>query len=1107
VKAPQKFTPKPPSVASTIQATTRRAVAGSVLGEDAMRFLGTERTDSVAYVHLETPNELYNRIRHDPHFKLPHLKDPTVQATTSMVPALSIREKATQLLESLERTPPDDDNGPVSDSQNQEHYTLHSLSLAFGGVREENLKDTVKRSNELLEEQKNLTKVLSTLAGDMNVECRERGALLAKVCSILKDTSEEFADLVSYCDTVCTEAREQRDAANRAKLEVEKAKEELRRSSHDFAITEADLRSEVNMVNHQLRNLQVELERERGRALGLEEELEEKNELVAELEEAAENDHNRETIDRACSPMMPLMLFATELAGAEDSPAASGKRASASTIEDNERRGSSSKRRSSFTSAAPEGSGDEDVRLEKDRRSIQDSPSASAVPTPRVVVEGRKTSVPIKRSSKDDGKGSMGSLSASNSRESLGGAAAASPGKRGKNTRSRTSMENDGMRKVAEYNLSQSPVTTSFPALVPFLTFRDLDADWEDSNRESLAAAKSHLESHLGVCQANFADEQSKTARTQAAVEIFLQRLLAWVRRLHSKLDALDSTLVGPGIEALDVICRTLRWLATRASYQWAEGSSLEPVLDSAEKEIYRALDTTVIDPNLETRQVITTLKNRIQELESSAEIAVKEQQEKQGAVGQLADKKKEHVAIQCDIIQQHSVGRSETEELAKRSEMQTARRKQQAETESASQKAPVAAEAPWKVGSAVDAYLEKVSTTELLTSPLVQEIDFTCVPTHPRKRMVGPLGYEVPKDKLLPAKQMMPMIEEVYDFVFDRNFRDLKSGKSVTPIYVSLQEVMRRTFGVRSVIMGKTWLLVESWRALQDKATELFVDFVIERRASDELHFFLYLRAVLREARMKDTMPRPKAEELFNNIFGDMPDSLAGVQIELAKAPGEDFVAVIDVLLVGLEGWRLLNLLGGPTKAYALRVFMLCDKNSRLALDAAELYDAGCMVGIPRADGLVRATFDEALYDATQEYTSLPDFLSAVSEAPALEPVPTEPAVGSSEHYIQACSAMFDTLSGPVSHYMATLLHSDEPKDMLFYQKLKALLYTFQAARDANQADAAVQSLRVLVQLLYAHAVDFDNDHRKSSPQDIESDLKVLYNLLERAWTRARGG
>ena len=35
----------------------------------------------------------------------------------------------------------------------------------------------------------------------------------------------------------------------------------------------------------------------------------------------------------------------------------------------------------------------------------------------------------------------------------------------------------------------------------------------------------------------------------------------------------------------------------------------------------------------------------------------MKEQQEKQGAVGQLADKKKEHVAIQCDIIQQHSVG------------------------------------------------------------------------------------------------------------------------------------------------------------------------------------------------------------------------------------------------------------------------------------------------------------------------------------------------------------------------------------------------------------------------------------------------------------------
>merc|ERR1719454_1633848 len=133
----------------------------------------------------------------------------------------------------------------------------------------------------------------------MNVECRERGALLAKVCSTLKDTSAEFAELVSYCDTVCTEAREQRDAANRAKLEVEKAKEDLRRSSHDFAITEADLRSEVNMVNHQLRNLQVELERERARVAALEEEVEEQKELVVELEEQAENEI-KATMDRAC---------------------------------------------------------------------------------------------------------------------------------------------------------------------------------------------------------------------------------------------------------------------------------------------------------------------------------------------------------------------------------------------------------------------------------------------------------------------------------------------------------------------------------------------------------------------------------------------------------------------------------------------------------------------------------------------------------------------------------------------------------------------------------------------------------------------------------------
>jgi hypothetical protein len=696
------------------------------------------------------------------------------------------------------------------------------------------------------------------------------------------------------------------------------------------------------------------------------------------------------------------------------------------------------------------------------------------------------------------------------SRESLAsGDHAAAGAKKSKTGRSMATVEDDGLRDVRKYKLSESPVTTSFPALVPFLTFRDLDADWDDANRETLASTKSHLEAHLGVCQANFADEQSKTARTQAAVETFLQRLLAWVRRLQTKLDALDTTLVGSSIEALDVICKTLRWLATRASYQWAEGSAFEPVLDSAEKEIHRALDTAVpsVEANPETRQVILTLQARIQELEKNAEIAAKEQQEKQLAISQLADKKKEHASIQCDIIQQHSTGLSENEELAKRNEIQTARRKQKLETESANQQAPETAEAPWKAGSAVDAYLEKASEAELLTSALVQDIDFTVVPMQVKSQKVGPVGYEVPKDKLLPAKQMMPLIEEVYDFVYERSVRDLKSGKPATPIYVSLQEVMRRTFGVRSVIMGKTWLLVESWRALDDRATQLFVDFVIERRGPDELLFFLYLRSILREARAKEFVPRRRAEELLLTIFGEMPDSLAGVHLELAKVPGEERVAVLDVLFVALEGWRLLSLLSGPPKVYALRVFMLCDTVGRMALDAQELETAGRMVGMTHTDGLVRAQFNEKLYRATQEYTGPAQFLAAVSEAPALEKAPTQPAVGSAGHYIQACSAMFDSLSGPIAHYMATLVHSDEPKDLSFYGKLKGLVYAFQAARDANQPEATVQSLRILIQLLYAHTVDYDRDYRTASPQDVEEDLQVLYNLLERSWSRARAG
>merc|ERR1712118_270003 len=142
--------------------------------------------------------------------------------------------------------------------------------------------------------------------------------------------------------------------------------------------------------------------------------------------------------------------------------------------------------------------------------------------------------------------------------------------------------------------------------------------------------------------------------------------------------------------------------------------------------------------------------------------------------------------------------------------------------------------------------------------------------------------------------------------------------------------------------------------------------------------------------------------------------------------------------------------------------------------------------VAIPTGDALVRAHFNEALYSAKREYTNLATFLSAVSEAPALEKAEVVPAQGSTGHYIQACSAMFESLSGPTAHYMASLVHSDEPKDLQFYGKLKGLLYTFQAARDANQAEATVMTLRVLVQLLYAHTVDYDRDHKTASPQDI---------------------
>ena len=79
---------------------------------------------------------------------------------------------------------------------------------------------------------------------------------------------------------------------------------------------------------------------------------------------------------------------------------------------------------------------------------------------------------------------------------------------------------------------------------------------------------------------------------------------------------------MGPSLAALDVVCKTLRWLATRAAYEWAtdsdhDGPALEPALDSAEAEIQASLDLSQpVDPHADSRALIADFQARIAELE-----------------------------------------------------------------------------------------------------------------------------------------------------------------------------------------------------------------------------------------------------------------------------------------------------------------------------------------------------------------------------------------------------------------------------------------------------------------------------------------------------------
>lgn len=170
-----------------------------------------------------------------------------------------------------------------------------------------------------------------------------------------------------------------------------------------------------------------------------------------------------------------------------------------------------------------------------------------------------------------------------------------------------------------EYTPAMSPVSTSFPALVPFLNFGQLDMAWEHARDPDLALTKGHLEKHLVECQQDYKLELSKNDKTQQAVDVILKRFLVWTKAVYDSLQGLSSNLVLQELNSLEVLCEVVKWLATRACHEWVSPEGhFETVLDSYEQKINASLEMDRqrdLDAD-DLRRRLANANNRIEELQ-----------------------------------------------------------------------------------------------------------------------------------------------------------------------------------------------------------------------------------------------------------------------------------------------------------------------------------------------------------------------------------------------------------------------------------------------------------------------------------------------------------
>lgn len=274
-----------------------------------------------------------------------------------------------------------------------------------------------------------------------------------------------------------------------------------------------------------------------------------------------------------------------------------------------------------------------------------------------------------------------------------------------------------------------------------------------------------------------------------------------------------------------------------------------------------------------------------------------------------------------------------------------------------------------------------------LLQSSFVEAIDLSAVPSGSYVMLGASTTSLDSDDRVLGLRQLKALIADVYIAKKADDKRRDEAFQERRFLHVILQELLRRTHGVKSVVHQKSWQLVESLahRAPEDKSVASFCEFLDGSRDGYELSFMLYCSSVLAAVIPEDGHVAAQLSEgvvslargvaLARHLFGDLkalevieaelekqalggeaaPDgglsfmSLSGSGSAKALARGAVQVRVLyveDLYAVLLEGWRVSALLlDGHVPGFSWRrtVLAFCQADSchRGWLDPHEVAEA----------------------------------------------------------------------------------------------------------------------------------------------------------------------